>query len=643
MKLFEPAQIGRLSLKNRVVMLPMMTRLNEPDGRLSQRAVDFYSVRAKGGAGLIIAAMWAVTREVDIAQGTHPGVFMADSRKYLKRLSKLADAVHDYGAKLAIQLTAGHGRVAWPYGLVRGAVAPSKQPCFYDPKITARQLTIEEIDRLVKGFGLSAKIASLAGIDAVEIHGHCGYLIDQFMTTIWNHRTDRYGGNLEGRLRFPLEIVESIKAGAGRDFPIIFRMSLKHNYKGGREVEESLEIARILEKAGVDAINANVGCYDAVKGLQYPTYDPPGSWINFSEAVKKAVRIPVIAVGKLGYPEIAEGILQEGRADFIGLGRALLADPEWPSKVKEGRQDDILMCIGCNECMRMIASSHAIGCAINPLAGREKELAITESEKKKSVLIVGGGPAGMEAARVAASKGNEVTLYEKGDKLGGNLIPVSVPDFKQDVRSLITYLSKQINKLGVKIEMGKEATPELIQRIKPEVLIIATGATPIIPEIPGIEKESVVMAFDVLSGKKEVGETIAVVGGGLVGCELASYLSQKGKKLTIVETGKTLLPDEFEFNRTDLLWVLKEGGVNLLTETQLVEITDDGLVISNNSGTCLLKADTVVLALGLKSEVRLLKALEGKAPEARPIGDCVVPRKRIKTVIWSGFHAARQI
>jgi 2-enoate reductase len=540
-------------------------------------------------------------------------------------------------------LTAGHGRVAWLRGLTGGAVAPSEQPCFYDPGILARSLTTAEIERLVQGFGIAAKTAKSAGIDAVELHGHCGYLIDQFMTPIWNRRKDRYGGDLEGRLRFSREIVENIKANAGRDFPVIFRMSVEHYFPGGREMAESLEIASYLEKSGVDALNVNVGCYDAVKGLQYPAYDPPGGWAFLSETVRKSVNIPVITAGRLGYPEIAEKILREDKADFIGLGRALLADPEWPNKVQNGKTDDILTCIGCNDCMHAVSTTSSINCALNPLTGREKDLAITPCRIKKSVLVIGGGPAGMEAAMIAALRGHAVTLWEKSGQLGGSLIPLSVPDFKLDFKLLKSYLSGQIEKLGVKIELGIEATPEMIQRMDPEVLIIAVGAKPVIPDIPGINKKSIITAFDALSGKKRVGERIAVLGGGLIGCETALYLSQKGKEVAIIEPGEALAPNEFEFNRKDLLWVLNNGGVRLLTNTRPVEVTYDGLVIDSSSGKRSLKTDTVVLAAGFKSEVGLLRALEEKGIRYQPVGDCVVPRNKMKAVIWSGFYAARSI
>jgi 2-enoate reductase len=644
MKLFEPAKIGRLSVKNRVVMQAMGTRLQELDGRVSQRAIDFYVARARGGVGLIVTGISSVEQDIEPrTEGPWSATFRADSPIYVGRLSELADAVHDYGAKLAVQLTAGLGRaIGFNYMGMR-PVAPSEQPCVWAPSVNARELTAEEVDRLVNAFGRAASIVASAGVDAIEVHGTAGYLIDQFMTAIWNHRTDRYGGNLDGRLRFPLEIIKSIKTNVGLDFPVIFKYPIKHYSEGGREVEESLEIARRLEEAGVDAIDATAGCDESVRGKTYPTYEPPGGWVNLAEAVKKIVKIPVIAVGRLGYPEIAEKALQEGKADFIGLGRTLLADPEWPNKVKEGKLDDILMCTGCNDgCLQRIAEGKYVSCALNPVTGMEREFAVTRSHKRKSVLVVGGGPAGLEAARTAALRGHEVTLWEKGDQLGGNLIPGSVPEFKQDVRSLIRYLSTQNKKLGVKIEMGKEATPVLIQKMKPEAIVIATGATSIIPEIPGIEKGLVVTAVDLLLGKKEIGQTVIVVGGGLVGCEVALHLARKGKRVSIVEMREILMPDQFESNRRDMLYLLTQAGVNLVTEASAKEIMAEGLIVSDKSGERLLRTDTVVLALGLKSQTGPLTALAEKEPNVWIVGDCVKPRK-ILNAIWEGFRIARLI
>ncbi|MFC1990812.1 FAD-dependent oxidoreductase [Chloroflexota bacterium] len=646
MKLFEPGKIGRLSTKNRIVMAPMgIGGLAEPDGRLSQRAIDYYAARAKGGTGLIISCSSRVSRKIEQLP-IMPFVrnVTIDSRIYTSRLSEWADAVHDYGAKVAMQLSPGVGRIAaGEYLEGSGPVAPSPLPCFFDPSVMARELTTQEVEQAVRAFELAAKIVSTAGIDAIEIHGHGGYLIDEFTTSLWNKRTDKYGGDLEGRLRLVLEIIEAIRRGAGADFPIIYRYGPTHYLEGGREIEEGLEIARRLEAAGVAALDIDAGCYETMPWAQPPTTQPPGCLVDLAGMVKKVVSIPVMVVGKLGYPELAEKVLEEGKADFIVLGRSLLADPEWPNKVKERKLEDIRPCIGDNECWNRMSQSKYISCTVNPMTGMEREFAIKPAERKKSVLVIGGGPAGMEAARVAALRGHKVTLWEKGDVLGGSLIPASVPDFKQDYRRLINYLSTQVKKLGVTIELAKEATPELVQQMKPEVIFVATGRIPIVPEIPGIAKGKVVTAVDVLLGKRKAGESVVVVGGGLIGCETALHLAKQGKKLTIVEILDSVARDMYWINRMHLLELLAEANVEILTETKVLEITDEGIAIADKYGKRnALAADTVLLALGLSPNEKLLGTLKGKAPEMYTIGDCVEARKVIDA-IWEGFRTARLV
>jgi 2-enoate reductase len=349
MKLFEPGKIGKLSIKNRIIMAPMgIGALAEPDGRLSQRAVDYYAARAKGGVGLITTGLMCVDSKIEVKAEDGLGMLTRlDSPIHIGRLSELVDVVHDYGAKLSVQLTAGMGRVVFGNTLRKGlAVAPSPLPCFWNRKKTARALTTEEVEELVRAFGVSAAYARAAGVDAIELHGHEGYLLDQFQSEIWNVRADKYGGDFERRLRFPLEVIQRIKSRAGGDFPLIYRYGITHYLDGGRGIEESLKMAKRFEEAGIDALHVDAGCYETWYWAHPPVYQHEGCMVNLAEMVKRTVSIPVIAVGKLGYPGLAEEVLQQNKADFICLGRALLADPEWPNKVKEGKIDDIRPCIG---------------------------------------------------------------------------------------------------------------------------------------------------------------------------------------------------------------------------------------------------------------------------------------------------------
>ncbi|MFC1862594.1 FAD-dependent oxidoreductase [Thermodesulfobacteriota bacterium] len=643
--MFEPGKIGSLELKNRIIMASMANGLLDHDGNITQRTIDYYEARAKGGVGLIITGATLVSREIEYNPVIKGLWGMLDSDLYLDRYQQLAETVHKYGAKIAVQLLPACGYFAPPDVIkVTGAIGASAQPCMADPSIISREMTLEDIRNLAKAMAFSAKLVKEAGIDAIEINGHAGYILDEFMTPVWNERTDEYGGSLDNRVRFPLEVVRAIKEEVGKEFPVTYKYGLMHGIKGGRKIDEGLIIARMLEEAGIDALCIEAGCHLEPEISPPPTTMPPGLWVNLSEMTKKVVKIPVIAVGKLGYPELAEKVIKDGKADFIALGRALLADPSWPNKVKEGRTSDICPCVGDLEgCMRNLGRKKEIDCAVNPSIGREKELAINKAEKLKTVLVVGGGPAGMEASRVAALRGHKVILWEKNKHLGGNLLPASAHNLKNDYKSLTDYLSKQIEKLAVSIELGKEATVGLVIETNPDAVVIATGSEPVVPDIPGIKKAKVSLAVDILMNKKKAVGSVAIIGGGLVGCETAMYLVQQVNKITIIEMLDEVMADVGIQNRTHMMMLLADAKVDILTSTSGLEITDKGLTVRDRNGEEIsLEADTVVLAAGFEPSRKLLEGLKNKVPEVYAIGDCVEPRMVINAIA-EGYDIARRL
>ncbi len=645
-KLFEPARIGKLELKNRIVMAPINSHLGTELGGVNNRLIDYYVERARGGVGLIITDAMCIDWPVGKA-GTSP--LRIDEWKYVDGLHDLTDAVHQYGAKLAAQIHhAGRQNSVLACTEGQELVAPSAIPCLPTGGDMPRALTIEEIEELVNKFVLAAQRAKAAEFDAVELHGAHGYLVTQFMSPHTNKRTDEYGGDFEGRMKFPLRIVEGIRAAIGPDFPILFRMCADEYIEGGLTLEDSKQIARRLEAAGVDALDITSGIYESPPAWHawiYPIYDmAPGCRVYLAEAIKKVVGIPVIASGRLGDPALAEEVIKEGKADLVAIGRPLLADPELPKKAAEGRLDDIRPCLYCGEgCVGGLSHLWHIGCQVNAALGREREYEVKLAEKVKRVVVVGGGPAGMEAARVAALRGHDVTLFEREKELGGQLIAASAPQFKQPIKELVRYLKNQIEKLGVKTELGREVTPGLVKKLKPDVVILATGATHLIPDISGVVERNVATATEILLGKRKVGEKVAIIGGGRVGSELAWFLAEQGKKVTLVEMTYAIASNVNLFSRFYLLNKLAELGVEMAIATTAQEVTDRGVAVIDMTGNKkVIEADTVVLAAGFRSNNDLEEKLKGAVPELHAVGDCTRLGK-IMGAIHGGSRVARQI
>ena len=663
-KLFEPVQIGKVKIKNRIAMAPMgilNPPMVNPDGSPTQRTIDYYIERAKGGVGLIITGAHKVENEIDVVRlGFAPIISPAIRSPY----GELSEAAHSLGAKIFIQLTPGVGRVLMPHHVDPTGrskpVSASSIPNYWDPDVICRELTPEEIARIVKAVGDAAEIVKAAEIDGIELHGHEGYLLDQFATAIWNKRTDKYGGDLNSRLAFPIEILKEIKVRVGKDFPVVYRFALKHYIKAlragalpgehyteaGRNIEEGLAMAKLLEEAGFDALHVDAGCYDSWYWAHPPTYQEHGCMVDMAEKVKKIVKIPVMAVGRLDIAELAEKVVEEGKADIVVIGRGLLADPYWPIKAQEGRIEDIRPCIGCHDGDQRMIQGKPLSCAVNPACCRERLYELKPAEKARTVLIAGGGVAGMEAARVAAIRGHRVTLYEKGKTLGGHLLEASVPDFKKDLGRLNEWYKGQLSKLEVEVKLETEVTTDIIQRESPDVVLVATGSKPIIPDIPGIEKPNVVTCIDLLLGKKEAGEVVVVVGAGLIGCETALWLANQGRKTTILEMLPEPLitpPPLFNANKLMLLDLLALNGVKIEVNTTVQEIADDGIIaVDKYLKQSKPQADTVVLAVGLEPDDHLYKLLIGKVANLYALGDCQDPQ-RIMGAIWDSYEVARSI
>ena len=503
------------------------------------------------------------------------------------------------------------------------------------------ELSVQEIEEIIEAFGDAALRAKRTSFDLVEVHASHGYLITEFLSSATNRRTDQYGGSLKNRIRLLIEIIQNIRKKVGVDYPLTVRLNGSEYLEGGITIEESIETARALEKNGVNGVHISGGTHRNSDKLVVPMYWSRGYHLWAAEEIKKAVEIPVIASGSVTTPELAEEILREGKADFISLARPLLADPFFPKKAEEGRSEDITPCIRCNVgCQGRPEGS--LTCTVNIAVGKEDEFKIKPEVRRKKVAVIGGGPAGMEAARVAAMMGHQVILFEKR-KLGGMLIEASVPEFKADLRLLINYLSTQLKKLKVKV-MHEEADVETIKRRAIEAVIIAGGGTPIVPDVPGVDKPITVSALDVLHGEK-VGKEVIVLGGGFVGCETALFLAEQDKKVTIVVRRDQVLPEmNVAGPRLAFFERLNKHHVKIETNTKLEEITEDGIIATNQEGKkTKIKGDTVVLALGLKSDSKLYDEITSLPDiDVYSVGDYAEPRN-IYDAIHEGHLTARNL
>lgn len=643
-RLLEPFRIGKMQLKNRIVMAPMETQYAAEDGHVTERNKDYYEARARGGAALIIVEATYIHR-----QGwAHANQLSISDDKFIPGLSELVQAIHKHGAKAAIQINhAGRdAKMALQNGIQ--IVAPSPLPSPLVGKLP-KELTVDEIGEIPAVFAAAALRAKKAGFDGVEIHGAHGYLISQFLSRASNKRQDIYGGALPNRARLLVEVIKAIKSAAGDDYPVWCRINgQEYGVEEGLTLEEAQETAQIAQEAGIDALHVSATGPRAPNNLPSHTF-APAVIAHLAEGVKKAVTVPVIAVGKMT-PEAAEKVLAEGKADLIAIGRALFADPELPNKVAEDRLEDITPCIECFGCRNDIFSNilglsdiAGIGCHVNPALGKEKESDIVPAKSSKRVLVVGGGPAGLEAALVSALRGHEVTLWEKESRLGGQLFQAAIPPYKDRITVLPEYFERQLKKLNVAIELNKEATPAMIEEFKPEAVILASGIRPLIPEIRGLDRAHVVQAGDVLEDKAAVGNRVIIIGGEMVGCETAEFLAEKGKEITVMRRGPEMATAVGPCLRPFLLARLSEKGITLLTGIKYDEATPSGLVITTKDGEKkTIEADTIVLAAGATPDNKLYEKIKGKVPEVHCAGDCVAPRT-IREAIAEGFHIGREI
>ncbi len=636
--IFRTGLIGKRRIKNHLVMLPMGGYFSGECSNVTERSSAYFVERAKGGVGLIVVGVSLV---VPVDEPITRKYFNMHDEWLLPGHYHLAEAVHINGAKIGIQLA--HQGNQLPLQDLGGKMplSPSGIPQFNSnkqPFPTSRGMTRSEIYQMIEYFATAALNSKNAGYDLVEFHAAHGYLYNQFLSPALNKRTDEFGGSLENRMRITLETIRATRQLVGNDYPLGVRINAADFTPGGITIEESPIMAKMLEDGGATYVSIGMGKHESMWANIDAMRMEEGWKTPYWEAIKKKLTIPTLAGGGIRHPEFAERLLIEGKTDFVGLARSLLADPYWPNKAQEGRQRDINHCISCLRCRFALGGGAEVvrHCTVNAMWGRELEYAEPKPPgNRKKVMIVGGGPAGMGAARIASLRGHEVTLYEKARVLGGQLLAAAVPPGKEKMLWLRDYLETQLTKQGVKIEINREVTPETVINSKPDVVIVSTGAKPKLPDIPGLNRLNTITAFDVLTGNSTIhGQNVVILGGGNIGCETAEFLVQQGHKVTIVEMLPQLAQDMEPVNRRLLLEALEKEKVTVLTRHKVFEVTDQGVAALDltSSEKRLIEGDSVVVALGMAPVTDLAEALASTVSEMHVIGDCNEPHTALEAI-----------
>ncbi len=649
----KPLQIGRLTIKNRFCMAPIGGGQHHlPGGGLKDETIQYLIERAKGGFGLIFTGAIAADGTVDPYTGVGPTI-LQNPDAFKMTATELNERAGAYGTKIFAQITMGLGR-NYP-----NLPAPSAVHVFRHPGEVSPELTIDQIKSKIESVVKASKIAKDSGFSGVEVHSiHWGYLLDQFALSMMNHRTDEYGGSLENRLRAAKEILEGIKQECGSDFPVSMRLGLKTFVKGfeqasltgeeeiGRTLEEGVEIAKLLESYGYDCLNVDTGIYDSFYYACPPMYMPKGYLVELAAKAKEAVNIPILAGGRMNEADIAENAIQDGKIDAVVLGRAALADPEYPNKVLTGHTEKIRPCIACNQgCITRLQQGKQPTCAVNPVAMREVRYALRPCVQPKKVVVVGGGVAGMEAARTAAMRGHKVFLYEKNGSLGGNLIPGGSHSFKKEVRELNAWYQNELKALPVEIHTGETVTSEQLRNMDADVIILATGSVPVMPNIPGMDDKKVLGCMEAFAHPEKVGQKVMVIGGGLVGCEMALDYAQDGKEVMVVEAlpkilsagilspipNGQMIPDLFEHHH-----------VTVLEKHRLSAVENGKVILESDGQKKVLDADTVVIAVGFRPAPSMAQELQGCGAVVYEIGD----GQKVSTIlhaVWDGYEVGNNI